>query len=135
MIQNLSMVTRIVEDQETAIEFYTKTLGFTIKRDHPGPHGRFLTVAPANDENVELILMTPDGFEVEDAERLSKLIGNDAGLIYEVDDCVRTFETLSENGVEIREEPEDMPWGVQAVIADPDGNEIVIQEPVSADEF
>lgn len=135
MIQKLSMVTRIVEDQENAIEFYTEQLGFDIRKDHPGPHGRFLSVAPSTDENVELILMTPDGFDEEERERLSRLIGNDAGLIYETDDCYGTIESLSEAGVEIREEPSEMPWGVQAVIADPDGNEIVVQEPVAAAGF
>lgn len=128
MIEKLSMVTRIVSDQETAVAFYTDILGFEIKMEHLGLHGRFLTVAPGADERVQLILMTPDGFDDEDADRLSKLIGNDAGLIYDVDDCYATVETLREKGVDVLETPREMPWGIQAVISDPAGNEIVLQE-------
>jgi predicted enzyme related to lactoylglutathione lyase len=81
---------------------------------------------------VELILMTPDGFDDEEAERLSTLIGNDEGLIYEVDDCHETYSTLRENGVKFLNQPETMPWGIQAVALDQDGNEIVIQERPAA---
>ncbi|GAA0247518.1 methylglyoxalase [Halobacterium noricense] len=126
------MVTRIVEDQDEAVAFYTEKLGFKITRDHPGPHGRFVAVAPERDENAELVLMSPDGFDDDDAERMRTLIGSDFGLIYEVDDCRETYEELHERGVDFRNEPEEMDWGVQAVATDSDGNEIVIQEPPRA---
>lgn len=132
MFETLSMVTRFVSDQDEAVAFYTEKLGFTITMDHPGPHGRFLAVAPTGDD-VDLILMSPDGFD--DADDLAKLIGNDAGLIYEVDDCQETFESLRTKGVEFREEPEEMPWGIQAVALDQDRNEIVIQERVDETKF
>ena len=129
------MVTRIVSDQDAAARFYTEKLGFEKRMDHPGPHGRFLTVAPPRDGQVELILMTPHGFDEAEADRLSTLIGNDAGLIYAVEDCYAICETLDEQGVEFRTHPEEMPWGIQAVIVDPDGNEIVLQEPISESEW
>ena len=135
MIDRLSMVTRIVSDQDVAVKFYTEKLGFEKRMDHPGPHGRFLAVAPPTDDQVDLILMEPDGFDQEEASRLSELIGNDAGLIYAVDNCRAICETLVEKGVKFRSEPEAMPWGVQAVILDPDGNEIVLQEPTSESEW
>jgi catechol 2,3-dioxygenase-like lactoylglutathione lyase family enzyme len=128
MIKKLSMVTRFVADQDAAVEFYTDKLGFEIRMDHPGPHGRFLTVAPETDTSAELVLMTPDGFDNEEAERLSTLIGNDGGLIYEVDGFQKTYRTLRENGVQFLSQPETMPWGIQAVALDQDGNEIIIQE-------
>lgn len=135
MFERLSMVTRMVSDQEEALAFYQDKLGFEVTRDHDGPHGRFLTVAPEGSESADLILMTPDGFNDETAERLATLIGNDFGLIYEVDDCREAYETLKEKGVKFRSDPEEMPWGIQAVAVDPDGNELVIQEPVSASSF
>lgn len=132
MIQRLSMVTRFVSDQDEAVAFYTEQLGFEVRMDHPGPHGRFVTVAPPTDDDVELILMTPDGFDEDEAARLSALIGNEAGLIYAVDDCDAFCATLRERGVALDEDPAEMPWGTQAVLSDPDGNEIVLQERVSA---
>lgn len=127
MIEQLSMVTRIVEDQDEAIEFYTGKLGFELTGDHPGPHGRFVTVSPAGDD-VDLVLMSPDGFPEEDAERFRGQIGTDWGMIYLVEDCRETYEELRERSVEFLGEPEEMPWGIQVVATDPDGNEIVLQE-------
>lgn len=135
MIQKLSMVTRVVTDQDEALEFYARKCGFEVVRDHEGPHGRFLTVAPAGTESAELVLVTPDGFDEETAEELAALVGNDAGLIYAVDDCQETYRELAENGVTFQGEPEEMPWGVQVVALDPDGNEIVFQEPVASGSF
>lgn len=128
MIKKLSMVTRFVSDQNEALAFYRDTLGFEVIRDNEGPHGRFLTVAPTGDDGVELILMTPDGFDDETASNLTDLIGNDAGLIYEVEDCHAVFDKLVEKSVDVLQEPQQMNWGIQAVITDPDGNEIVLQQ-------
>lgn len=132
MFKRLSMVTRMVSDQEEALAFYRDKLGFEVTGDHDGPHGRFLTVAPEGGESADLVLMTPDGFDEETVEKLTPLVGNDFGLIYEMDDCREAYETLRQKGVPFRGDPEEMPWGIQAVAVDPDGNEIVIQEPVSA---
>lgn len=129
MFEKLAMVTRFVSDQETALEFYTQTLGFDLVRDNQGPHGRFVTVAPTANTGAELILMTPDGFG-EAADALRALVGNDPGLIYAVEDCRNAYEVLVERGVEFRSEPQDMPWGTQAALVDPDGNEIVIQDRI-----
>lgn len=135
MFEELSMVTRIVEDQGEAVSFYTKILGFEIRRDHPGPHGRFVSVAPKQDKSTELVLISPDGFDEEDAERLSEAIGLDGGLIYHVDNCQATYKALRENGVKFQDEPTAMPWGVQTSFTDPDGYEITIQEPISNPEL
>lgn len=131
MFEKLSMVTRIVTDQEEALTFYRDTLGFEVTHDRDGPHGRFVSVAPESGDSADLILVTPDMFDGEKAKRLNDRIGTDTGLIYEVDDCLETYEALRERGVPFRDEPEEMPWAIQAVGLDPDGNETVIQESVS----
>lgn len=135
MIESMSIVTRVVEDQDEAVDFYTESLGFEIRRDNPTPNGRFVSVAPARDENVELVLIPPEFLDGENAEERAELVGQDWGLVYQVDDCQATYEELSQNGVEFRSEPEEETWGIQAVLKDPDGNEIVIQESAAAPDF
>lgn len=39
-----------------------------------------------------------------------------------VDNCQDTIDTLEEMGVPILSGPEEVPWGIHAVIADPYGN-------------
>ncbi len=128
MIAKLSMVTLVVEDQDEAVEFYTEKLGFDVTRDHPGPHGRFVAVAPDGHENTELVFVSPDGFG-DDTRDLEKEIGTDKGTVYLVDDCRATYEELGERGVEFKYEPERMDWGVQTIAIDMDGNELVLREP------
>lgn len=135
MIEQMSLVTRIVEDQDEAVEFYTESVGFEIRRDAPAPTGRFVTVAPPGDEAVELVLTPPEFLDGENAEERAELVGRDWGLVYTVDDCQATYEALVENGVDFRSEPEEEPWGIQAVFTDPSGNETVIQEPAAPAEF
>ncbi|MET8624844.1 hypothetical protein ABZW30_13965 [Kitasatospora sp. NPDC004669] len=45
MLTNIMYVTVYVTDQERALEFCTERLGLERRVDHPGPDGRFLTVA------------------------------------------------------------------------------------------
>ncbi len=54
---NIYVTSVFVDDQEKALEFYTKVLGFKKKHDVPLGKDRWLTVTSPNDENgVELLL-------------------------------------------------------------------------------
>jgi predicted enzyme related to lactoylglutathione lyase len=45
-----------------------------------------------------------------------------------VDNCRTTFEDLSAKGVTFLQEPQDRPYGVEAIIRDNTGNWIVLVE-------
>ncbi len=90
---------------------------------------------PPNGDGVELVFVSPDFIEGEDADARAELVGRDWGLVYTVDDCQETYDTLRDNGVTFEDEPEEQPWGIQATFTDPSGNETVIQEPTVPDEF
>ena len=45
-------------------------------------------------------------------------------IFFTTDDCRETIEQFRERGVEITEEPSERPYGIDAGIRDPSGNEI-----------
>lgn len=51
------------------------------------------------------------------------------GLGLNVDDCRKTCEELRAKGVQFVQEPEERPYGVEAVIRDNSGNWMVLVEP------
>lgn len=132
MIENLYLVNRIVEDQDEALRFYTQKPGFEKKTDQPmGPDARFVTVAPEQDDTVEIYL---DSIEGEEADRRAAMIGQQPPLAFTVDDCQETYETLRERGVGFTAEPEEQPYGIQAVASDLYGNGIALVENASEPE-
>jgi len=59
MILRLSIVPVIVKDLDEAFEFYTQKLGFEKVTDVKGPI-HFLTVAPKEGKDTEILLQVPD---------------------------------------------------------------------------
>ena len=70
--------------------------------------------------------LTPDA---ADFLRRQLETGQWGGLGLRVDNCRKTFEELSAKGVPFVQEPEDRPYGVEAIVRDPSGNWLVLVEP------
>ena len=51
------------------------------------------------------------------------------GVGLHVDDCRQTHQELVARGVEFLQEPQDRPYGVEALMRDNSGNWIVLVEP------
>jgi catechol 2,3-dioxygenase-like lactoylglutathione lyase family enzyme len=136
MIENLRLTSRIVDDQDDALRFYTEKLGLEKKADEEfGPGFRWLTVAPEQDDTVEITLEKPDWPEdEEEADRRAAMIGKQPALAFSVDDCHATYETLRDRGVEFITEPEERPYGIEAVASDLYGNGVVLVEHPSEGE-
>lgn len=128
MITRLSHVTIYVTDQERALEFYRDKLGFEVRADFPmGESGRWLTVGPRSQPDLEIILYTLGSGGMIDEETvglLRKVLERGAmGTgVFEVDDCRATYKELSARGVEFISPPQDQPYGVEAIMKDPFGN-------------
>lgn len=129
MLSKLTTVNVWVNDQEEALEFYTKALGMEVRDDVTVPemgNFRWLTVAPPQSE-VALALMTVPGppvFDAETSEQLKALVAKGAagGLFFATEDCRGTFEELKAKGVEFSQEPTEQPYGLDAGFRDPSGN-------------
>jgi catechol 2,3-dioxygenase-like lactoylglutathione lyase family enzyme len=140
MIKQVSHVNVWVHDQDEALAWYTEKLGFEVREDVTLPElgdFRWLTVGPVGQTDFALALMDipgPPVFAEDTAQKIRELMGRGAagGLFFASDDCRRDYEELKARGVEFTEEPSDRPYGVDAGLRDPSGNNIRIvqQTPV-----
>jgi uncharacterized glyoxalase superfamily protein PhnB len=121
-----------VHDQEEALAFYTQKLGFEIRADVTLPemgNFRWLTVGPAGQSDIAIVLMAIPGPPVMDsdtAEQVRTLMAKGfAGTIFlTTDDCQAAYEELKGRGVDFVEQPEERPYGIDAAFRDPSGNHI-----------
>ena len=121
-----------VHDQEAALDFYTRKIGMEIRSDVTLPEMgdfRWLTVGPAGQSDVSIVLMAIPGPPVMDAgtaDEVRNLMAKGfAGTIFLVtDDCQAAYEELSERGVDFVEKPEERPYGIDAAFRDPSGNNV-----------
>jgi predicted enzyme related to lactoylglutathione lyase len=129
MINKLSHTPLYVTDQNAALEFYTKKLGFEVRTDFPMEGGfRWLTVGPKGQPDIELILYEAKAFGgMMDEGAVSHLRALlDRGLmgagVFETADCQATYEELKSRGVEFVQPPQERPYGVEALFKDGCGN-------------
>lgn len=124
MLTNIGTITVHVTDQNAALEFYTKKLGFEVRSDQPmGPDQRWIEVAPPGAHTrILLYKATPEAPGADSFEAAQASIGKSTGMVLEVDDIEATFATLKANGVPIIDEPSKQPFGWWGVFADQDGN-------------
>jgi catechol 2,3-dioxygenase-like lactoylglutathione lyase family enzyme len=119
-----------VHDQDEALAFYTQKLGMEVRSDVTLPElgdFRWLTVSPADQDDVAIVLMAIPGPPVMDdatAKQVRDLMGKGfAGTVFlTTDDCQKSYETLKGRGVEFVEAPEPRPYGIDAAFRDPSGN-------------
>ena len=119
-----------VHDQDEALDFYTKKLGFEVRSDVTVPelgNFRWLTVSPPGQEDVAITLMAIPGPPVMDestAAQVRELMAKGfAGTVFlTTDDAKASFEELRGRGVEFTEEPEERPYGIDTGFRDPSGN-------------
>jgi catechol 2,3-dioxygenase-like lactoylglutathione lyase family enzyme len=133
MISNISLVTVYCLDQDRARDFYVDKLGFRPGVDvNLGEGQRWVTITHPNQPELEVTLMVPGpplSPEAADFVRGQLEAGQMGGLGLCVDDCRKTYQELSAQGVVFLQEPADRPYGVEAVMRDNTGNWLVLVEP------
>ena len=126
MIQRLSHAQVYVLDQDAARDFYVDKLGFEVRMDARMDNGfRWLTVGPKGQPDLQIILMSVDSpmMKPEVATALRGLLerGEMGGGVLRTSDCRKTYEELTAKGVEFMGPPEDMFYGVEAILKDNSG--------------
>lgn len=121
-----------VNDQDEALAFYTQKLGMEVRIDATMPemgNFRWLTVGPAGQPDVAIVLMAipgPPVMDADTAEQVRQLMAKGfAGTVFlTTDDCQASYEELKGRGVEFSEPPEERPYGIDSGLRDPSGNSI-----------
>ena len=130
-----------VHDQDEALAFFTDKVGMEVRSDVTLPEMgdfRWLTVVPADQPDVSIVLMAipgPPVIDDESAAQIRDLMAKGfAGTVFlTTDDCKKAYEELSARGVEFVEPPEARPYGIDAGFRDPSGNSIRLTQV--ADDF
>jgi catechol 2,3-dioxygenase-like lactoylglutathione lyase family enzyme len=129
-----------VHDQDEALAFYTKKVGMEVRSDVTLPemgNFRWLTVGPAGQPDIAIVLMAipgPPVMDAETADQVRKLMAKGfAGTIFlETDDVQASYGELKGRGVEFSEEPEERPYGIDSAFRDPSGNNIRLTQVTMA---
>jgi len=121
-----------VHDQDEALAFYTDKVGLEVRADVTLPemgNFRWLTVGPAGQSDISIVLMAipgPPVMDADTAEQVRALMAKGfAGTIFlTTDDAYSAYEELKGRGVDFVEQPEERPYGIDSAFRDPSGNNI-----------
>jgi catechol 2,3-dioxygenase-like lactoylglutathione lyase family enzyme len=122
MKQSIVHMALVVRDYDEAIDFYTKTLHFTLVEDtyQPEQDKRWVVVAPPGSRGATLLLARASKPEQE------AFVGNQTGgrvfLFLNTDDFWRDYNEMVERGVSVVREPKTESYGIVAVFEDLYGN-------------
>ncbi len=121
-----------VEDQDKALKFYTKVLGFIKKTEIPLGEFKWLTVvSPEEPDGTELVL-EPNSNPVAKAFQ-SALVKQGIPLTaFAVEDIQKEYERMKKLGVEFTVKPTQTGTATIAVFNDTCGNLIQLYQVVSA---
>jgi catechol 2,3-dioxygenase-like lactoylglutathione lyase family enzyme len=129
-----------VHDQDEALDFYTRILGWEVRSDvtMEAWNFRWLCVGPVGQSEIGLILMPVPGppmLDEKSRDQLAELVAKGAGgtLFLETDDCRRSYDELSARGVSFNDPPTPQAYGIDTSFRDPSGNNIRLTQVLEFD--
>lgn len=127
----VTLISIPVRDQDKALDFYTKTLGFIIKTNQLLENGhRWITLVSSEDQDgVELLLEpAPLHFEPSKVFQDALLEANLPYTQFDVDDVQSEYDRLTQHNVKFSLEPTKYGEVKVAVFNDTCGNNIQLVE-------
>ena len=126
MIKGLALTTIWSTDQQRTLTFCTEKLGLEVRADVIMGDMRWVTVGVPGQHHLEMAIMRTDGpgLDPETREALTTLVAQGtlgAGAL-STDDCHGDYERLRARGVEFLQEPQERPYGIEAIFRDDSGN-------------
>jgi catechol 2,3-dioxygenase-like lactoylglutathione lyase family enzyme len=129
MKQSIGQISVVVRDYDEAIDFYVKTLGFTLVEDTyiASQDKRWVIVAPPGSTESRLLLARAGNDE--QASRIGNQTGGRVFLFLFTDDFWRDFRNYQGKGVVFIREPKEESCGTVAVFRDLYGNQWDLIQP------
>lgn len=118
----------VVEDQEKALTFYTKTLGFVVKHDIPLGEHRWLTVVSADEPDGVELGLEPNQHPAARAFQAALMADGIPWTAFSVDDIEFEVKRLQAAGVTFTQLPVKAGNVTMAVFDDTCGNLIQLIE-------
>jgi catechol 2,3-dioxygenase-like lactoylglutathione lyase family enzyme len=123
-----------LDDADASLAFYRDTLGFEVRGDVGKGDMRWITVGPADQPGVNIVLFPPSatpGITDDERQTIAEMMakGTFGSLLLATKDLDGTFEQVQSGDVEVVQEPTEQPYGVRdCAFRDPAGNMVRIQE-------
>lgn len=121
-------------DPDASLAFYRDTLGFEVRLDVGKGTMRWITVGPADQPDINLVLEPPamdPGLSDDERRTIAGLMakGCYARVILATPDLDAVFEKIAASGADVIQEPTDQPYGVRdCAFRDPAGNHVRINQ-------
>jgi catechol 2,3-dioxygenase-like lactoylglutathione lyase family enzyme len=120
-MKHLAQIALVIPDYDEAIEYYTKTLGFTLVEDEPREPGkRWVVVTPSGDRGAKLLLAR--AAKPEQVARIGDQTGGRVFLFLHTDEFDADYARFLAAGVEFTESPRRESYGRVVVFRDRYGN-------------
>ena len=120
-MSHLGMITVVVDDYDSAIDYYTTALGFTLIEDTKmSDVKRWVVVAP--DENQGASLLLAQAASPEQKAAVGNQTGGRVMFFLYTDNFDRDYAHMAKHNVAFTEEPRHEEFGKVVVFADKYGN-------------
>lgn len=119
-------------DPDESLAFYRDALGFEVRNDVGYGGMRWITVGPADQPEVSVVLYPPTADPAitdEESRMIAEMMakGTFATLVLSSSDVDAAFDSVMSAGAEVIQEPADQPYGIRdCAFRDPAGNQIRI---------
>jgi catechol 2,3-dioxygenase-like lactoylglutathione lyase family enzyme len=121
-------------DPDASLAFYRDVLGFEVRNDVGYGGLRWITVGPADQPGMSIVLTPPavdPGITEDERRTIVEMMakGSYATIILATTDLDGAFAKVEAGGAEIVQEPTQQPYGIRdCALRDPAGNLIRISE-------
>jgi catechol 2,3-dioxygenase-like lactoylglutathione lyase family enzyme len=119
-----------VDDQDRALDFYTRVLGFVKKTEIPLGAARWLTVVSPDDPDGPELVLEPADHPAVGPYRAALVQDGIPVTSFAVQDIHAEYERLKQHGVTFTQEPVSMGPVTTAVFDDTCGNLIQMAQPM-----
>jgi lactoylglutathione lyase len=120
MVKGIHQVVLEVDDQDRALAFWIKKLGFELAQDVPYGNERWLEVRTP-DKAATLVLTLREGERPTAPEGLPT-----SNIMFYCDDLTGTYEELNARGVDFPQPPFEQPFGWWSMFQDTEGNRFAL---------